>query len=209
MNNLFTNLGTGFVNEPLPECIHICLIYDQDEERDRIVAEYMATGIQQGQQVRYLADKTSPETVRSWLTEMGVNVPEAMEKGLLSIARAEDAYCPSGYFSPPEYIEAMPARFSRSKAAGYQGMRSCGEMTWSMKGLPGSNRLMEYEVLLNTVHADYPFSGMCQYDARLFDGATLYNVLKVHPWMIVRGKVIQNPYYISPREFLKESGSNR
>jgi NADH:ubiquinone oxidoreductase subunit B-like Fe-S oxidoreductase len=77
-------------------------------------------------------------------------------------------------------------------------------MTWTLKGIPGSERLLEYEVLLSTVIANFPHSGMCQYDARRFDGATLFNVLKVHPWMIVRGKIVQNPYYISPQEFQTE-----
>jgi len=41
--------------------------------------------------------------------------------------------------------------------------------------------LIEYEMMLNTVESDFPHSGMCQYDARLFDGATLFRVLQVHP----------------------------
>ena len=58
--------------------------------------------------------------------------------------------------------------------------------------------------MLNTVVANFPHSGMCQYDARRFDGATLFKVLKLHPWMIVRGKIVQNPYYMSSEEFLEE-----
>ena len=204
MNNPRQEMDLGFTKERLPEGTHICLIFDKEEERQKIVSEYMAAGLKQGEQVRYLTDTTPPENVRSWLVEIGVELPEAKENGPFSIARAEDAYCWSGRFNPPEYIDAMLPRFNRSKAAGYHGMRSCGEMTWALKGMPGSDRLMEYEVLLNTVHSDYPFSGMCQYDARLFDGATLFNVLKVHPWMVVRGKIVQNPYYISPEEFRKE-----
>ena len=209
MNNQHKTLDMGFTTDHFPNGVHICLIFDRDEERQQIVSEYMAAGLRQGEQVRYLTDATPPENVHSWLLEIGVDVPAAMDKGAFSIARAEDAYCPSGSFNPPEYIKAMPSRFNRSKEAGYRGMRSCGEMTWAMKGIPGADRLMEYEVLLNTVQADFLFSGMCQYDARRFDGATLFNILKVHPWMVVRGKIVQNPYYISPQEFLKESRPRR
>jgi hypothetical protein len=204
MNNQKQEVDLGFTKERFPEGIHICLIYDREDERQKVVSEYLAAGLRQGEQVRYLMDTTTPEEVHSWLSEIGVELPEKKENGPFSISRAESAYCPSGHFDPPEYIAAMPARFNRSKAAGYHGMRSCGEMTWALKGVSGSDRLMEYEVLLNTVRSDYPFSGMCQYDARIFDGATLFNVLKVHPWMVVRGKIIQNPYYISPQEFRKE-----
>jgi hypothetical protein len=43
---------------------------------------------------------------------------------------------------------------------------------------------------------------MCQYDARVFDGAVLLDVLKVHPAMVVRGNVIHNPFFIPPDEYL-------
>jgi hypothetical protein len=45
---------------------------------------------------------------------------------------------------------------------------------------------------------------MCQYDARVFDGATLFRVLKVHPYMSAHGQIVRNPFYTRPEEFLKE-----
>ena len=203
MNNQDQEINMGFTKEHLPVGVHACLIYDREHERQKIVSEYLATGLKQGEQVRYLADTTDPESIRAWLVETGVELPEAEASGAFSISKAENAYCPNGHFAPNEYIAGMLPRFNRSKMAGYHGMRSCGEMTWALRGIPGSNRLLEYEGLLNTVNSDFPFSGMCQYHARLFDGATLFNVLKVHPWMVVR-KIVQNPYYILPQEFLKE-----
>ncbi len=204
MNNYGQEINMGFTKERFPKGIHSCLIFDRDDERQKIIAEYLAAGLQQGEQIRYLTDTTPPEKIRSWLTDMGVNLPEDKENTALSISKAESAYCTEGRFDPQAYIQAMPPRFERSKQAGYTGMRTSGEMSWALKGSPGSERLLEYEALLNTVEVDFAFSGVCQYDARLFDGATLYKVLKVHPWMIVRGKIVQNPYYIPPQEFLKQ-----
>lgn len=203
MNDQSQEIDMGFTTERFPRGIHACLIYDREEDRQRIVSEYLAAGLKQGEQIRYLSDATSAETVRSWLLELGVELPDA-ESPTLSITKAETAYCVNGQFDPQPYIDAMPARFEKSKKAGYSGMRTSGEMSWALRGIPGSDRLMEYEVLLNTVHVDFAFSGLCQYDARRFDGATLYKVLKVHPWMVVRGKIVQNPYYISPEEYLAE-----
>ena len=61
-------------------------------------------------------------------------------------------------------------------------------MTWALKGIPGSERILEYEALLGTIVAGFPHSGMCQYDARRFDGATLLNVLKSTPLDDCKGK---------------------
>jgi len=204
MNKPRQEVDMDFTKAQFPEGIHMCLIYDQDEDHQKIVSEYMAAGLKQGEQVRYFTDTTDPEDIRSWLLKTGVELPEARDNAAFSILKAENGYCPNGRFDPQEMVNRMLPRYEMAKEAGYRGLRSCGEMTWTLKGIPGSERLLEYEVLLGTIVANFPHSGMCQYDARLFDGATLFKVLQVHPWMIVRGRIVQNPYYVSPQEFLKE-----
>ena len=204
MNDLRKEINMNFTKTHFPEGIHMCLIYDQDDDRQKIVSEYMVAGLKQREQVRYLTDTTAREVIHSWLLEAGVEPPDTGENPPLKISSAESAYCPSGHFDPLALIPTLLPRYELAKKAGYNGQRSCGEMTWALKGIPGSDRLFEYEALLNTVVAHFPHSGMCQYDARRFDGAMLFKVLKLHPWMIVRGKIVQNPYYVSSEEFLEE-----
>lgn len=80
-------------------------------------------------------------------------------------------------------------------------------MSWALKGVPGSDRLMEYEARVNDLLVKYPVTAICQYDARKFDGATILQCLKVHPHMIVHGQIIRNPYYMKTEDFLKEYSS--
>ena len=192
-------LLAGFTKELFPYGAHLCLIYDSEEERRQIAAEYMAAGLRQGEQVRYFTDVSTPEEIRSWLRGMGVDVPENEAFG---IARAENAYCPEGRFEPKKMIAGSAQRYETAKNAGYSGVRFCGEMSWALKGIHGSDRFLEYEALLNTVTATFPHSGMCQYDARLFDGATLFKVLQLHPYMIANGQIVRNPFYLRPEEVL-------
>ncbi|GAK50071.1 conserved domain protein [Candidatus Moduliflexus flocculans] len=209
MNASQQGIMLGFTQESFPESGHICLIYENDEQRRKIVAQYLAAGVRQGELVRYFTDETTPETIRSWLLDMGVELPEVEEKGSFMIAQAENAYCPSGRFEPQAMIDGCVHRYDLAKQAGYHGVRSTGEMTWVLKGLPGSDRVLEYEALLNTVSSTFPHSGMCQYDARVFDGATLFKVIQIHPYMIAQGQVVRNPYYLPPQEFLAELTSKQ
>ena len=77
-------------------------------------------------------------------------------------------------------------------------------MTWVFRGIPGSEHFLEYEVRLNMITETFPYIGMCQYDARRFDGATLYKVLQVHPYMVAQGQIVRNPFYLKPEEILEE-----
>ncbi len=204
MNAQQPAVDMGFTNEHFPESGHICLIYDSEGQRQKIVSEYLAAGLRQGELVRYAADVTTPEQVRAWLLEMGVEIPEGDS---FTVFKAENFYYPNGQFDPQALIAGMLPRFEQVKEAGYRGIRSSGEMSWALKGILGAERWLEYETLLNTVGGTFPHTGMCQYDARLFDGATLFKVLQVHPYMIAQGQIVRNPFYVRPEEFLKDMGA--
>ncbi|RJP47996.1 MAG: hypothetical protein C4583_15135 [Anaerolineaceae bacterium] len=197
MNN--QGMDLGFTTERIPECQHICMIYDNEEQRRKIVTAYLAAGIKEGNIVRYFADETSSEDIHAWLVEMGIELPQT-EEDSFRIIEAEHAYCPSGRFVPQDVINNAVSRYAAARVAGYSGSRVCGEMTWALRDIPGSERILEYEIGLNAINDTFPRVGMCQYDARRFDGAMLYKVLQVHPFIIAKGQIVRNPFYITPGE---------
>jgi len=190
----------GFSDERFPVGTHMCLIYDDDNERRKLIAKYLDAGLREGEKVSYFADTMPVAEVREWLTGMGVKIPQG---GQLTVASAEKTYCPNNKFVPDEMMDGLRALYQGSLDEGYAGTRASGEMSWALRGIPGSERLIEYENLLNVVFETHPIIGLCQYDARRFDGAIIFDVLKVHPMMIVNGQVVKNPYYIRPQEFLR------
>lgn len=195
-------VSLGFTDERFPGASHICMIYESDDQRRRVVTDFLAAGIQRGELVRYFADATAPDTIRLWLAEKGVELQGAESRGCFSISSAEAVYCTGGRFEPEVMIAGSVQRYAMAEKAGYTAVRSCGEMSWVRKGREGSERFLEYEALLNGVKVAFPHSGMCQYDARVFDGATLFKVLQVHPFMVAQGQIVQNPYYENSEELL-------
>lgn len=204
MKGLREKVDMGFTKDLFPEGTHMCLIYDDEAQRKEVIGRFIERGIAAGEQASYFFDAAAPKDAEAWLKEMGVNLPQNMKKGSFNLLKAEDVYCPAGKFVPSEMIDRLCGCYDQALKAGCPGARASGEMSWALKGIPGSDRLMEYEALINTISDKYPVTPICQYDARRFDGATLLNVLKVHPRMIVQGKIVQNPYYIRPDEFLRE-----
>lgn len=209
MNARRQEIGRSSTLKIVPDCHHVCLIYDGEEQLRKIVTDYMATGLNQGEIVRYFADTTPPHELRAWLLEAGVEHSKVEENGDFGIVNAATAYCPSGRFVPQEVIKTMVSRYATAREAGYSGSRACGEMSWALRDIPGAERFLEYEVRINMITETFPYIGMCQYDARRFDGATLYNVLQVHPFMIAQGQIVRNPFYIRPEEFLAKLELNR
>lgn len=193
-------VSLGFTDNEFPIGTHMCFIYDDENERRRIIAKYLDAGLREREKVSYFVDTMPVDEVRDWLAVMGVKIPKDNQ---LTIASAEKTYCPHGKFVPVEMIDGLRAFHEGSLREGYAGARVSGEMSWSLRGIPDSERLIEYENLLNIAFEKYPIVALCQYNARRFSGAIILDVLKVHPVMIVNGQVVKNPYYIRPEEFLK------
>lgn len=200
-------ISLGFDPKPYPAGTHMCLIYNDDEERRLVMSKFIQSGLGDNEQVGYFADTPTPQDVKMAMREMGVPLLDELDGRQYSFVEADKVYCPDGTFQVDRMIGNVGQAYHRSVAEGYAGARVTGEMTWSRKGFPGSDKLVEYEASINILVRSVPTTAICQYDARKFDGATLYGILSVHPMMIVHGQVVLNPYYIEPEVFLASRGA--
>jgi len=194
------NIDLGFVPQLFQEGTHMCLIYKDDEEREKIISQYLLTGLLNYEKVSYFAFKARSEEIIESLKNAGVVVNEQN----LDVLNAQETYCPNGKFVPEEMLETLRQFYNTSIEKGYKSCRVSGEMHWALQQISGSERLMEYEALVNNVLVTHPVTAICQYDARKFSGELIIDCLKVHPYMIINGQVIENPYFMSPEEFLKQ-----
>jgi hypothetical protein len=192
----------GFTDERFPVGTHMCLIYDNDDERRTVIGKYLEAGLREEEKVAYFTD-TTPAEVTAWLTEAGIDTSDYVKANRFSVTDAEEIYCPNGCFVPQEMLDLFRTFHRTAFEEGCAGGRVTGETSWTLKGIPGSDRFMEYEALLNDVLAAHPVATVCQYDARRFSGKSIFDVLQVHPMMIVHGQIVRNPCYVRPEEFLK------
>jgi MEDS: MEthanogen/methylotroph, DcmR Sensory domain len=204
-------ISLGFDPGHWPAGTHMCMIFNDDAERRSVIAKFLQSGLDAHEVVSYFVDTLTPEELKKSLGEEGVAFPDELDGGQFRVLPAEAAYCPDGTFNVESMLGKRQENYQRIIRQGYVGARVTGEMSWVRKGLPGSAALIEYEARLNTAEVRaVPTTGLCQYDARIFDGATLYDILSVHPMMIVHGQVLRNPYYVTPEVFLaKKAASSR
>ncbi len=194
-----------FLVEKSFEGIHACLIYNNDKERKKIISEFLGKGLSNDEKVAYVVDTMPVEDVHDWLMSIGVDIQQSDDKREpFDIFRTEDFYCPKGRFVPEDIFNNLSTYYQSIIREGYSGIRASGEMSWSQKDFPGSERLIEYEAGLNELFVKFQIKTICQYDARLFGGDIILNVLKVHPFIVFEGQIVRNPYFEDPKQFLRE-----
>jgi hypothetical protein len=182
----------------VPNGLHMCLLYRDDVEQLRTIARFFSAAAEEKHKVLYITDAHPPANVRRRFAEFRVDLSESSGA---EVQTTTEAYYPDGRFEPERMLTGLDSFATRSVETGFAGCRCAGEMGWAAREVPGSERLLEYEVMLTELIERRPFSGICQYDVRLFDGATLLAILEVHPFLLVRGQVLRNPNFVRRNEF--------
>ena len=180
---------------------HVCAFYRGRRARDEILLPFLAEGLRAGEKCMCVVDTSSS---RALCASLGgePDVARHVAEHRLEVFTSKEAYLMEGRFSPASILEfwgrAIAAALGPEE---FTFVRVVGEMTWALRGLPGSEELFAYEAELNRFAVRYPQVMLCLYDLERFGGEILVDVLKTHPKILVDGFVIENPYYLDPDEF--------
>ncbi len=181
---------------------HLCCIYETEEEHRAVLTPFLRQGLESGEKVVYIVDARTAEAIRDYLRQDGLDVEPRLASRQLSILTRDDAYMREGVFDPEGMIALLRAETKQALAEGYPALRVTGEMTWALRGLPGSERLIEYEAKLNEFLPGNQCLAICQYDRRRFDSEVLLDVLRTHPIAVIGADIYDNFYYIPPDDLL-------
>ncbi|HEV3187879.1 MAG TPA: MEDS domain-containing protein [Acidimicrobiales bacterium] len=193
-------LDLGFTPERLPEGTHACFLFGDEVERRSVIYPFIRAGLRDVEDVYYYADALATELLERALDEQTSATLSREELSRLSVASAMDVYYPTGEFVPQATLETLSQLFELSRTDEARGCRTVGEMAWALRGVPGSDLLVEYESSINSLVDTIPLNVLCQYDTEQFDGETIFEILCVHPLMVIRGQIMRNPYYLPTEE---------
>jgi len=168
---------------------HLCCLYETEEEHRAVLTPFLRQGLERGEKVIYIVDTRTAEAILGYLQDNGLEVEPYLASGQLAILTHHNACMREGIFDPEGMIALLRAETERALAQGYPALRVTGEMTWALRGLPGSERLIEYEARLNEFFPGSKCLAICQYDRRRFDLAVLLDVLRTHPVAVIGTEV--------------------
>ncbi len=183
---------------------HLCCIYQTEREHRAVLTPFLRQGLERREKVRYIMDARTAEMILNYLRDDGLDIPPYLSSGQLGFLDQDETYLKHGNFDPDAMINLLKTETARALDEGYTGLRVTGEMTWALRGKPGSERLIEYEAKLNQFFPKHQCMAMCQYDRRQFDAAVLLDILRTHPVAVVGTEVYDNIYYIPPADMLSD-----
>ncbi len=161
---------------------HICLFFVHQDEHWQMIRPYLLEHLGAGVPVLYALDSTPPERLLELLRAEGLPVDDLIDRGVLRIIPTEEVYLLTGQFDYQRVLAFVESAILEIRAAGYERMFITGESRWWLPSVPGAEKWMDYEALLNQVVEKYPgVTIVCQYALRRFDAPTMLDLLLAHP----------------------------
>jgi hypothetical protein len=188
---------------------HICAFFNGVDEQHRVLRSFIKDGFDQGDKAFHLVDPKRREEHLGRLAEAGINVEEAMDTGQLEVRPWEDGPLRGGRFDQDAWVASFERVLQSGPTAGYARTRFLAQMEWALVDLPGVEDLIEFETRVNYVVPKYDDAVICAYDLSKFGASVVMDALRTHPVVIIGGLLHENPFFVSPDQFLLEIRERR
>ncbi len=183
---------------------HMVVIYDNENEIINILINYISLNLKNNYRCFYITGDTNTNLFLQKLKN-SIDYRKYLNKNQLVILNKEDLYVKDGTFSPDKMIDLLIRESRTAVSDGYNGLAITGEISWALEFNDGFEKILEYEWKLNEkVFSEYPVSSICRYNLNKFTNEMIKNIIQVHPYIIWKDKVHENPFYI-PIEGFKEN----
>jgi hypothetical protein len=190
------------VNRP-----HICGFFNSHDDELRAVVPFILEGLEKGEKAFHTVDPGRRAAHLRQLASAGIDVTAAQASGQLEVHDWTEIHLMGGRFDQEKTLALFEQIVKQAKREGFPLIRFVTHMEWALEALPGVGNLLEYEARANHLwlHLEGPFNPViCAYDLRRFRGDVVVDVMRTHPLIIIGGIIPENPFFVSPDEFLRE-----
>src|SRR3981189_545705 len=188
---------------------HICAFFNSVDEEHRVLGSFIKEGFEQGDKAFHIVDPELQGEHLKRLAEAGIDVEQATGTGQLELRRWQDAYLRGDRFDQDAMLALLEEVLQSGAASGYPLTRLVAHMEWALLDKPGVDDLLEYETRPNYVLPKYDDPVICTYDLSKFGASVVMDILRTHPVAIIGGGLPENPFFVTPEQFLLEIRERR
>ena len=181
---------------------HICCFFDSRDQQYEVLTPYFQEGLANGEEVFCIMEGHAVDEHRARLCASGVDVAGSEASGHLKTTTSDDTYLRGGSFGKERMYNVLASRLADLKNTEFTGIRTCGDMEWALRNMPGTEELMDYESEVNRLlvgRNDATF--VCVYDSNRIGGRAMLDILSTHTHVVIGRNLHENPYHLPPDEY--------
>jgi len=176
---------------------HTVLLYESKSEILSASVSFIKASLKRNEKCLYIQGDLKIDELLSELKKQIIDLDQYIKKEQLQFLTKEETYALSNHFKAEEMIETLKKESKEALEEGYQGLAITGELSWVLNFKGGKKEIIDYEWMLNEyIFDNYPVVAMCRYNLNKFDKSIIKAIIELHHYIIWKGKVHENPYYI-------------
>ena len=187
---------------------HVCAFFNSADDEYRVMTPFIQEGLTRGDRAVHFVAGDSDDHVRR-LRRGGIDVDTAQSQRQLEILRSEDIYQPDGTFNGSRMLDSVQGLLSETPALGFGLTRLWAHAEFICAAGTSALEFIEYETRLNYILPRYADPVVCVYDLAKTSAGVAFDVLRIHPVVIVGDVLQDNPYFVAPDLLLGELEERR
>jgi hypothetical protein len=208
-NSTDSDQAIRFAGSMLGAYRHVCAFFTSQQEEYDILLPFVRDGLERGERAYHVLPSRYRDEHLEQLRSAGIDVAGAQRRRQLEVTTAEETCLPGGHFDKDSMLALIPAALESGAALGFPLTRMIVHAETVLKDWSRVNEWIEFEMRLNDVLPRYDDPVICAYDANLLNGAIAVDILRTHPVAIIGGLLHENPFFVPPQEFLRNTRQHR
>jgi hypothetical protein len=195
---LLTKLGNRF---PIARHEHVAVLYRGGENAFRF-ASFLSEGLKNGDLCYYVAREVLHRGMLAEIRGLDTNPDTYLASRHLSVDSG------TGEWSTLQ--KRLPRAVARAERVRAPAVRWLEEGGWAEVAGLSAARYHEFHSLLNLQVKHYPGAAVCQYALDQLKPAQIAAAIVVHRHLIIEDSFVRdNPFYVSPETYLRQSPTER
>lgn len=198
-----------FAGSQLGESRHVCAFFHNAEEEYRVLLPFIKEGFECGDKAIHIVSPHRRSGHLKRLADAGIDPTAAEQCGQLELRTSTETYLRDGRFDQDRMLEAFGQLAGGDAVGRFPLSRIVCQMDWAVEGRSHVAEIIEFESRINDLWRRHDDAVICVYDLTKFGGATVIDIMRTHPMIVIGGSLQQNPFFVPPEEFLSELRERR
>jgi len=193
----------------LGEARHVCALFHSDDEEYRVLLPFIKDGFERGDKAIHIVNPDQHGDHLQRLSAAGIDTTSARQKGQFDLRTNTETYLRDGRFDQDRMLDVFEQAASGNGKSEFPLSRIVCRMDWAAEGRTHLDNLIEFESRVNDLWRRHDDAVICTYHLAQFSGDTVIDIMRTHPVVIIGGIMQQNPFFVSPEQFLPEFRARR
>lgn len=187
---------------------HVCVLYRGEDQRDDLMAEFLAEGVRAGHRCYCMIMPDKQQRIAAAVSERNEGAAAgaaSVDPGRVEFVGPCGSHVRDGEFVSDRMLQFWDdwgtATYDRD---GVAFARIGADMSWAKPLVDAPGFVMDlarYETRFAIWALRYPQVTACLYDLDRFDGDVIVPIVRAHPRVWMNGVVLTNPYYLQSEHF--------